>query len=590
MSTTVRQRVTLLDVAKGGLKALPELRRTVIKGPGLTLRPSAVMSIGSVFQKEAAAHPQRPFLKGGDRVISYGDANEQVNRYAYTLIGAGVRRGDVVGLLAVNDIENILIMLATVKLGAVAGLLNHHQHGEVLAHSLGILGARVLVVSDDLRDDLASAGDAVASQRVLTMSELRQMSRGASTADPKITAQIIASERAYYIFTSGTTGMPKASVMTHFRWLKSYGGLGALGVRLGGQDTLYCPLPLYHNNSVTVALGAVLHGGAALAVAPKFSASRFWQDCRRFDATSFVYIGELCRYLLAQQPSPDDTRHNVRVIVGNGLRADIWKEFQSRFAIKRIAEFYGASECNIAFINALDVDETAGICPLPHKVVAYDDESGKPQRNARGRLQAVRVGQVGLLLAKVTDRQPFDGYTDDDASEAKLVRDGFRIGDCWFNTGDLVRKQGMQHVAFVDRVGDTFRWKGENVATTQVEAALGHAPNVQDCAVYGVAVPGTDGKAGMAAVQMSDGADFDGSTMAAHLIGNLPSYAVPLFIRLVDSLEVTSTFKSRKVQLRTESFDGAGQDEVWVLSAAKYVRYYDDYPADVASGKAPRYR
>ncbi|MDQ2852286.1 MAG: long-chain-acyl-CoA synthetase [Actinomycetota bacterium] len=590
MSTTVRQRVSLFDVAKGGLLALPELRHTVTKGPGLTLRPSAVMSIGSVFQKEAAAHPQRPFLKSGDRVISYGDANAQVNRYAYTLIGAGVRRGDVVGLLAVNDIENILILLATVKLGAVAGLLNHHQHGEVLAHSLGILGARVLVVSDDLRDDLASAGDAVASQRVLTMSELRQMSQGASTADPKITAQIIASERAYYIFTSGTTGMPKASVMTHFRWLKSYSGLGALGVRLGGQDTLYCPLPLYHNNSVTVALGAVLHGGAALAVVPKFSASRFWQDCRRFDATSFVYIGELCRYLLAQEPSPDDTRHKVRVIVGNGLRADIWKEFQSRFAITRIAEFYGASECNIAFINALDVDETAGICPLPHKVVVYDDESGQPQRNARGRLQAVRVGQIGLLLAKVTDRQPFDGYTDDNASEAKLIRDGFRTGDCWFNTGDLVRKQGMQHVAFVDRVGDTFRWKGENVATTQVEAALGHAPGVRDCAVYGVAVPGTDGKAGMAAVQMSDGAVFDGSAMAVHLIGALPSYAVPLFIRLVDSLEVTSTFKSRKVQLRTESFDGAGPDEVWVLSVAKYVPYNDDYPADVASGKAPRYR
>lgn len=589
MSTNTRQRVTLLDFAKGSLKALPELRRTITKGPGLTLKPSAVMSIGSVFQNEAAAHPQRPFLKGGDRVVTYGEANEQVNRYAYTLIGEGVRGGDVVGLMAANDVENILIMLATVKIGAVAGLLNYNQRGEVLAHSVGILGARVLVVGDAVRDDLASAGDIVDAQQVLTVSELHEMSDGASTQNPKVTAQVVASERAYFIFTSGTTGMPKASVMTHFRWLKSYGGLGALGVRLNGEDTLYCPLPLYHNNSVTVALGAVLHGGAALAVAPKFSASRFWEECRHYDATSFVYIGELCRYLLAQQPSPQDQRHSVRVIVGNGLRADIWKEFQERFAIKRIAEFYGASECNIAFINALDVDETAGICPLPHKVVAYDDETCEPRRNPRGRLDAVRVGEVGLLLAKVTDRQPFDGYTDEDASERKLVRNGFKDGDCWFNTGDLVRKQGMQHVAFVDRVGDTFRWKGENVATTQVEAALGHARDVEDCAVYGVVVPGTDGKTGMAAVQLTEGSDFDGAAMAAHLIGNLPSYAVPLFIRLVDTLEHTTTFKSRKVELRDQGFDGVGDDEVWVLGNAAYVPYYDAYVADVASGKAPSY-
>lgn len=590
MNTTTRQRVTLLDFAKGSLRALPELRHAITKGPGLTLKPTAVMSIGSVFQNEAAAHPDRVFLKGSDRIITYGEANTQVNRYAYTLIGEGVQRGDVVGLMATNDIENILVLLATVKLGAVAGLLNHNQRGEVLAHSIGILGARALIVGDDQRGDLATAGAIVTSQHVLTMSELKATSVGASPDDPKVTALIAGTERAYYVFTSGTTGMPKASVMSHFRWLKSYGGLGALGVRLNGEDTLYCPLPLYHNNAVTVALGAVLHGGAALAVAPKFSASGFWDDCRHFGATSFVYIGELCSYLLAQPASPDDTHHDIRVIVGNGLRADIWKQFQDRFAITRIAEFYGASECNIAFVNALDVDETAGICPLPHKVVAYDEETGEPRRNARARLDAVRVGEVGLLLAKVTDRQPFDGYTDDEATERKLVRNGFKKGDCWFNTGDLVRKQGMQHVAFVDRVGDTFRWKGENVATTQVEAALGQVSDVQECAVYGVPVPGVDGKAGMAAVHLVDGCAFDGKVVAGHLTDALPTYAVPLFIRLVDTLEHTSTFKSRKVQLREQGYAATGEDQVWVLGRAAYVPLYDGYVADVAAGTSPSFR
>ncbi len=586
MTTTTRQRVSFLDVTRGALRALPELRRTITKGPGLLLKPTATMSIGSVFQDEVAAHPERPFLKGGDRVITYGEANDQVNRYAYTLIGEGVQRGDVVGLMAAGDVENVLVMLAAVKLGAVAGLLNYNQRGDVLAHSIGILSARVIVIGDDQREGLDTAGAAVRDQHVLTVSQLREMSVGASTDNPRVTEQIVANERAYYIFTSGTTGLPKASVMSHFRWLKSYGGLGALGVRLGGDDTLYCSLPLYHNNAVTVALGAVLHGGCALAVAPKFSASRFWEDCRRYDATSFVYIGELCRYLLAQPESQDDRRHKVRVIVGNGLRPDIWKEFQERFGIKRIAEFYGASECNIAFINALDLDETAGMCPLPHKVVAYEPETGGPRRNPRGRLEVVRNGEVGLLLAKVTDRQPFDGYTDDEASERKLVRDGFKDGDCWFDTGDLVRKQGMNHVAFVDRLGDTFRWKGENVATTQVEAAVGHSTGVEDCTAYGVPVPGTEGKAGMVAVQLDEGASFEPDAFAAHLTGALPSYAVPLFVRLVSTLEHTSTFKSRKVELREQGFADAGEDEVWVLSGGTYQPIFEGYAEQVAAGRA----
>lgn len=592
--TTPRERVTLLDVARGAGAMTPDLPRVGAHLASLlTRRASKPMSIGSVFQSLAERHPERPFVVADEGALTYGEANTRVNALAWVLADAGVRRGDVVGLMSHNSIDMLLVMLATVKLGAISGLLNYNQQGDVLAHSLGVLDARLVVCEPALRDVVIACDEARANGAtrgsVVGLDELTE--RAASTPpqallDPPECAEVRGSDKAYYIFTSGTTGMPKASIMSHHRWLQSYSGLGGLGVRLREGDTLYCCLPLYHNNAVTVALGAVLSGGACLAIARKFSVTRFWDDVIRFDATSFVYIGELCRYLLGQPQRDVDRAHRVRVIVGNGLRTDIWAEFQQRFGIARIAEFYGASECNIAFINAYNISETAGTCPLPHKVVAYDPETGAAGRDANGRLHQVRVGEVGLLLAKVTKAQPFDGYTDAEATEKKLLRDGFKDGDCWFITGDLVRRQGLNHVAFVDRLGDTFRWKGENVATTEVEAALERLPFVEDCVVYGVEVPGCDGRAGMAAVVLRDGEPFDASAAAA-LNERLPKYAVPLFVREVDSLEHTSTFKSRKVELRDAGFADVGDDRVWVLTREGYVPFHERYAEDVAAARQP---
>lgn len=594
MSAQTRQRVGLAEVGKGLAGMVGDLPLLAKEAPALLLRrPTSAVSIGLVFQNLAERRSERPFVKGDGpqgqvRTLTYGQANALVNQYARVLQGQGVRRGDVVGLLSRNAIDHLLVTLAIVKLGATAGLLNYNQQGEVLQHSLGILQADVLVVQDECVDVLATAPGAVDKHTVLTFTDLYEAAQAESEQNPPECARVLAKEKAFFIFTSGTTGMPKASVMSHYRWLKSYSGIGALGVRLHPEDTLYCSLPLYHNNAVTVALSSVLVAGASIAIAPKFSASRFWDECIRFDATAFVYIGELCRYLLAQPERPTDRQHRVRVIVGNGLRPDIWHRFQERFGIERIAEFYGASECNIAFVNAYNLDQTAGTCPLPYKVVAYDPDTGEAIRNAKGKLRKVKPGQVGLLLAKVTDRTPFDGYTDADATEAKLLRGAFRKRDVWFNTGDLVRHQGLTHVAFVDRLGDTFRWKGENVATTEVEAAFDEVSDVEDVTVYGVEVPGTDGRAGMAAVVMSPGAELNGVALAAQLRAALPSYAVPLFVRTIDALEQTSTFKSRKVDLRNEGFRGAEGVHVLTDVERGYVPAYDGYSDDVAAAKYPR--
>jgi len=584
VSTTV----SLLDLARR-LPAMALDAQSILRGAaGMRIRPDDKASVGLYFQRAAAQVPNRVFLRFEGREYTYGEANSEVNRFASVLAQRGAVRGDVVGVLMTNRPETLFVVLATVKLGATVGLLNHHQRDQVLAHSFGLLGSVVNVIGEECREALDSLPEPPANP--LLTAELTELARTASAANPPACDEVRARERAFLIFTSGTTGLPKASVMTHLRWSKSMSGLGGLGIRLRGDDTLYCCLPLYHNNALTVSLSAVLGARATLALGRKFSASGFWNEVIATRATAVIYIGELCRYLLNQPEKPTEREHSVRLAVGNGLRPELWDQFRRRFGIGRIVEFYAASEGNVAFINAFGVDRTAGFGPLPYAIVEVDDATGRARRFPDGRVHRVPSGGTGLLLAKVTESAPFDGYTDKSATEAKLVRNAFRDDDCWFDTGDLVRDQHWRHIAFVDRLGDTFRWKGENVATTEVEGAFDGAEAITQAVVYGVDVPGADGKAGMAAVTMRPGSVFDGRALAARLYDRLPGYAVPLFVRVVQELETTSTFKSRKVELRKQGFAPDEATTVYALSGRTdgYVPFYDAYPDEVAAGTVPR--
>lgn len=592
-TTTVKasqNTVGLADLARGVAQMAPDALSMARHAPGLVLRSADMKkTIGGIFAKLAAKHPDRPFVRFEGRTLTYGEANRVVNRYAAVLADRGVGVGDVVGILAENSDTDLLTVLATLKLGATAGMLNYNQHGHVIDHSMSLLNAKVLV-RDPLCEQAWSTMDpAVHPEHVLSYDDLEAAAADKPDTDPAITATLPASTTAFYIFTSGTTGLPKASLMSHNRWLANYSGIGGLAVRLRGSDTMYVPLPMYHNNALSVSLGAVLAGGACIAIARKFSASRFWEDVIANRATAFCYIGELCRYLLNQPVRPIDREHGVRVIVGNGMRPELWEEFTERFGIPRVAEFYGASELNLAFVNAFNVKRTAGFCPLPFKVVEYEAD-GSPKRDGAGRLRPVRKGEPGLLIAEISERVPLDGYTDEAATEKKVIRDAFKAGDAYFNSGDLVRQQGFLHIAFVDRLGDTFRWKGENVATTEVEGAVGSFPGVSEAVVYGIEVPGCDGRAGMAAVTLADGVELDGQALADHLNTELPGYAVPLFVRLVPQIEATSTFKNRKTELRDEGFAAVGDDRLLVLAGGDdgYVPFYEGYPGDVAAARVPR--
>lgn len=555
---------------------------------GLLPQSNSKASIGSVFQDRAARYGDRVFLKFGDQQLTYRDANAAANRYAAVLAARGVGPRDVVGIMLRNSPNAVLTMLAAVKCGAVAGMLNYHQRGDVLAHSLGLLKAKVLVAESDLVSAVSDSGGSTGE--VLTIEDLERFAATAPATNPASASAVRAKDTAFYIFTSGTTGYPKASVMSHHRWLRALAIFGGMGLRLKASDTLYCCLPLYHNNALTVALSSTINSGATMALGKSFSASRFWDEVIAYRATGFVYIGEVCRYLLNQPAKPTDRGHKVRVIAGNGLRPDIWEEFTDRFDIDRVCEFYAASEGTGAFINIFNIPRTTGLSPLPLAYVEYDADTGEPVRDDKGRVQRVPAGEPGLLLSQVNRFQPFDGYTDKSASEKKLVRNAFKNGDCWFNTGDVMSPQGMGHAAFVDRLGDTFRWKGENVATTQVEAALALDKNIEECTVYGVEVPHTGGRAGMAAVKLREGAEFDGKSLARTVYGELPAYALPLFVRVVESLEHTTTFKSRKVDLRKQAYGSDVEDPLYVLAGRDegYVEYYDEYPEEVAGGKRPR--
>lgn len=579
------------DLARGILKTLPDALTANRGLIGLALtRPDTLDSIGLHLERLARRHPRRVALMFEDRRWTYAEFNGWANRIAHVLRSKGVVAGDPVAILMENRPEVLACVAGVVKLGAVAGMLNHNQRGDVLAHSIKLTGARVVIVGDECIEalestpyapqstsDAASARskskggareqepsrETIASMKFLwdgtggapfEYLNLRSELVNAPSHNLEETQAVPAKRAAFYIFTSGTTGMPKASVMTHYRWLKSMAGLGQMALRLKSDDVLYCALPLYHNNALTVSWSAALGAGCALALGRKFSASKFWDEIRHYGATSFCYIGEICRYLLNRPPQPDDRDHKVRVIVGNGLRPEIWEAFQQRFGIERIAEFYGASESNAAFVNGFGLSKTAGFCPLPFAIVEFDPETEMPVRGSDGFLRKVPRGGVGLLITEVSDKAPFDGYTDEKANDKKLFRDVFEKGDCWFNSGDLVRDQGFRHIAFVDRVGDTFRWKGENVATTEVEGALNRHSAVEQAVVYGVQVPGCDGRAGMASLTWKEG-EFDGAGLANLLREVLPAYAVPLFVRLRPEQELTGTFKFRKVELKQEGFD-----------------------------------
>jgi fatty-acyl-CoA synthase len=414
-----------------------------------------------------------------------------------------------------------------------------------------------------------------------------------SRLDRSVRAGVKGGDVALYIYTSGTTGLPKAAKISGVR-ARGLMRVFKDATEAGRDERILLTLPLYHATGGMCGVGTALNAGACIVLQRKFSASQFWQEAIDSHATMLVYIGELGRYLMNQPPSALERSHKITRGFGNGLRADVWAEFVARTGIKRLVEFYGSTEGNVNFFNLDGKIGAVGRVPrllrgrLPARILRFDVETEQPVRGPDGLCIEAGVDEIGEAVGPITKetRQRFDGYNDEKQSQKKILTDVFARGDRWFRTGDLMKMDADQYIYFVDRVGDTFRWKGENVSTSEVEIAISSMPGVKHAIVYGVAVPGQDGRAGMAAITPKEGVDL--AALYAHLTSNLPAYARPAFVRLQDEVETTGTLKYRKVDLVREGFDPMNtSDLLFVADVASksYLPITADVLRDVLSGK-----
>ncbi|HVW27767.1 MAG TPA: long-chain-acyl-CoA synthetase [Polyangiaceae bacterium] len=548
------------------------------------LLPGAHASAATLLQRNAREHGDALALLFEDERYTWAEVNRRANRWARLLAAEGVARRDVVALVMDNRPEFVFALLGASKLQAVVACVNTNVSGPPLAHAIGITRARLVIAGSEHEDAvervLGEARRFGPPPRMLVHAD-RDVPPGPGAVNARVEQMPsddlrgpppMPADPMTYIYTSGTTGLPKAAIVTNRRFLVASIGFGRVAQAAKPGDVIYVALPLYHGSAQWGGVGAALATGAALALRRRFSASAFWKDAIRFRATRIVYIGELCRYLLNQPPSPDDTAHSVRVAVGNGLRPDIWEPFQTRFAIPEILEFYGATEGNAPILNIEGRRGMLGRLGRRQALVACDVATGEVRRDARGRCERIhRPGETGLYIGKIGGTLKYDGYVDQTATRAKILHDVFRRGDAWFNSGDLMTLHEDRWVSFADRVGDTFRWKGENVSTSEVALALNRGRGVLESSVFGVSIPGTEGRAGMACLVVAP--EFDIEAFAGHVGTELPRYSRPLFVRLLGNMRVTSTLKHQKADYQSEGYDpDRTQDSIFALLDDRYVR------------------
>ena len=525
----------------------------------------------------AAQFGQKPALVGPNDTLTYQELAARAHQYSRWALEQGIRPGDTVCLLMTNCAEYVAIWLGISQVGGVVALINTNLRGHALLHSISVVNSTHVIVGAasapailDLMPQLSrtirvyTAGPALDVTSPLPAICMTGLS-GAPLAENEAPA-VTTKDRALYIYTSGTTGLPKAANITHYRLLEwSYWFAGMMDA--GPDDSMYNCLPMYHSTGGIVAIGALLVRGGAVVIQEKFSARQFWTDVTSHQCTLFQYIGELCRYLLNSPAHPSERDHRLRLCCGNGLREDVWTAFQQRFAVPRILEFYASTEGNVSLYNCEGKPGAIGRIPpflaakMPVALIKCD-ETGDPIRNTDGLCSRVQRNETGEAIGRITqgsDTQQmtaFDGYTDATASQKKVLRDVFAPGDAWFRTGDLMRIDASGFFYFVDRAGDTYRWKGENISTAQVADVLSGCAGVKEAVVFGISLPHSDGKAGMAALIVDQ--DFRLTELQDHLTNNLPEPARPLIVRLCTALPITGTFKPMTTHLAAEGYNPDG--------------------------------
>ena len=567
----------MTPVNSNGSAAKAWLRALELTAP-IARTPDRILS--TVIDELAAQWGDAPSLLSDRECLTYRALAARVHQYARWALDAGIAKGEVVCLLMTNRPEYMAIWLGVTSVGGVVSLLNTNLPGPSLAHCINVVSPKHIIVAAEFYEQWCATLPNLSGAPAIWMhgGEHEQFQRidleiekcsGEPLSRAERRSPAIA-DRALYIYTSGTTGLPKAAKVSHARimqWSHWFAGM----MNAQPTDRMYNCLPMYHSVGGVLAPGAILVAGGALVVREKFSATKFWNDVATWDCTIFQYIGELCRYLLHTPPSVNENAHRIRMACGNGLAPEVWERFKERFSIPQILEFYAATEGGVSLFNVQGKPGAIGHIPgyLAHRfspvLVKFDVEKGEPARNGEGFCIRCAPNEAGEALGKVVDDPAnigsrFEGYTNQQASESKILRDVFEPGDMWVRTGDLMRKDEQGYFYFVDRIGDTFRWKGENVATSEVSEAICAFPGVKHANVYGVAIPSAEGRAGMAAVVAEDPLDLAG--FRKHLVSRLPPYARPLFLRIRNEVEVTGTFKYSKTELVRQGYDPVASNDM----------------------------
>jgi fatty-acyl-CoA synthase len=554
-----------------------------------------------VIDELAHSFEAAPALVTDESTLSFRGLSDRAGQVTRWALARGLQPADVVCLLLPNCPEYLAIWLGLTRAGIAVSLLNTNLRGAALVHSIRIVAPRALIVADsmlgfvrEIRSEIDVSVDVLSfsldlpspGRKAGAGEDVESLSDAIAGLDPgPLTAHECPppslEDLALYIYTSGTTGMPKAARVSHYRvmqWSHWFAGL----LDTTPEDRMYNCLPLYHSVGGVVATGATLLGGGAVILRRRFSAGEFWSDIAAHRCTLFQYIGELCRYLVHQPAHPRETRHSLRAACGNGLRPEVWAEFQRRFHIPRILEYYAATEGSFSLYNCEGKVGAVGRIPpflahrMPVALVQFDAASGLPVRDDAGRCIASGVDEPGEAIGKIAapgkaSGGRFEGYADSQASAQKILRDVFVPGDAWYRTGDLMRRDNEGFYYFVDRVGDTYRWKGENVSSAEVTAALLQCRGIGDAVVYGVAIPGADGRAGMAALVVTP--DFDAENFRHEIAARLPEYARPLFLRFLPAIATTGTFKPQKHELAVQGFDPDAISDVLLFDDRKGAGY-----------------
>ncbi len=550
-------------------------------------------SLAHSFQESTNKFGERPFVYFEEETWTYSEANKAANSFARYLSSNGVKHGDKVVLFMENRPYYAISLLALNKIGAIGVLINTSLTGDPLIHCINssnsvkcIVGAeRAQPLQEVLEDINISNKDDflwVEDTNEYTLPEwainLKANLNFDDNENLDQTNQVTAKDVACYIFTSGTTGVPKAAILPNAKLVAAATNITMAGYRINHEDCMYNCLPLYHSTGLMLGLCAAINVGAASFIKRKFSASSFWQEANKFNTTAFVYIGELCRYLINKEPSEAELNNPIVSMVGNGLRPDVWDTFKERFDIDRIIEIYGASEGNALFMNLFNKNKTIGMTSAEVALLEYDVAEDEILKNDEGFCKKITNHDPGLLIVEIGPNAVFNGYTDKEASEKKILRDVFKAGDAWFNTGDLIKTVdvgfafGKEHYQFVDRVGDTFRWRSENVSTNEVGEILNGYKDVNMANVYGVKVPGCEGRAGMAAFSLEDFEGFNWLEFSEYVENNLPKYARPIFIRIIQEMDTTGTFKLKKNELRDDAFNiNKVEDKVFCLKPSSNI-------------------